>query len=368
MQNELRNSKNFFKLIDLCPVCIFFTDTLGNCIYVNWYWTKISGMPTQAALNKGWLDAIYPEDREQVFNSWTSATQAEKALRLKFRFITPEKMITWVETEAVTIFDESKQFIGYSGTIKDITREYNLEKELRSAIHSAQTSALAKSRFLDIAAHELRTPVTGFSILLQLTQKRLIEGRAVELGTLNQLKKQVDRISRLVVDLLDVSRLERGLIRLKFETIDLASLINDCIEDTKLKYQIREFIYSRPNYLINATVDKIRIYQVVMNLLENANKYTAENLPVEIIIESLNEKVRVSVKDYGHGITLDQQEKLFTPLSRGSTELTEQSGGLGLGLYICREIVKLHGGVIGVESKINVGSTFYFELPSGLKI
>ena len=246
----------------------------------------------------------------------------------------------------------------------DITERKILEKSLIASKEVAEKALILKSRFLDIAAHELRTPITSFSLIVQLAIKQLAKGKPVEAPTLQRLKSQADRISHLVIDLLDVSRLERGSVSLKFEKKDLILLLTECLNDFKLRAHSRNVIFKKPEVeVLEINIDTIRIYQVFSNLLDNAIKYTEETSPIEIFIELKPKFVRVSVKDHGPGISLEQQEQLFRPFTRGSTELTERSGGLGLGLFICRSLIELHGGVTGVVSQLGAGSTFYFELP-----
>lgn len=246
---------------------------------------------------------------------------------------------------------------------RDISERKQIEDDLIAAKEAAEKAMILKSRFLDIAAHELRTPVTSFSLIVQLAQKQLAKGIPIEASTLMRLRAQSQRISRLVVDLLDVSRLERNAIKLQLEYLDFVTLIADHVEDFKLFRPNRNIVFINPKIEIRTKLDTVRILQVVSNLLNNACKYTPENTPIELSIETKPGFVRLSIKDYGPGISEDQQSTMFTAFTRGSLELTGRSGGLGLGLYVSRMIIELHGGRIGVISKLGSGSTFYFEIP-----
>jgi signal transduction histidine kinase len=196
-----------------------------------------------------------------------------------------------------------------------------------------------------------------------MTQREFDKGVNVQASTLQRLRKQVERITRLVVDLLDVSRLERGALSLKKQKTDIVELIKECILDYELKDPDREILFQKEVELLFVQVDPIRLFQVVSNLIDNATKYSAKTLPIEIKLEIKANRFKILVKDFGPGISQIEQEALFTPFSRGSTELTEKSGGLGLGLYIGRMIIELHGGFIGLESVVGKGSTFFFEIP-----
>ena len=253
------------------------------------------------------------------------------------------------------------------GTVQDITEKKQAEIKLKAALNTAKTAVNIKSRFLDIAAHELRTPVSAFSLLLQFTQKKLETGSPVDIPTLVRLRSQVERISQLVVELLDVSRLERGVLTLKPERINIVAMVTHCIEDFKLRKPDREIVFLSPENVLEINIDPLRIFQVLSNLIDNAIKYTPDDSPIKIGLEQKPGIMRLSIQDFGQGITDKNQEALFAPFSRGSTEFTEQYGGLGLGLFISREIISLHGGTIGVKSNIGSGSTFYFELPTEIK-
>ena len=269
--------------------------------------------------------------------------------------------VLWVNSAPILKADGS--LLAVIVVFLDTTERFKLEKELRLAKAVAENATAMKSRFLDVAAHELRTPVTAFSLLIQMTQREFDKGVNVQASTLQRLRKQVERITRLVVDLLDVSRLERGALSLKKQKTDIVELIKECILDYELKDPDREILFQKEVELLFVQVDPIRLFQVISNLIDNATKYSAKTLPIEIKLEIKANRFKILVKDFGPGISQIEQEALFMPFSRGSTELTEKSGGLGLGLYIGRMIIELHGGFIGLESVVGKGSTFFFEIP-----
>ncbi len=246
----------------------------------------------------------------------------------------------------------------------------DLKKNMASlnvAREEAEKATVLKGRFLDIAAHELKTPVTAFSLLLQLTQRQLEKGIPVTSAILARLIGQSNRISKLVVDLLDVSRLERGTVVLNLECRDLNPIINECIQDLNLREPKRVVNFLKAEKVIEVNIDPLRISQLLTNILDNANKYTPIETPIEITEEIKDGIVRVSITDHGCGISEKQKSEIFKPFERGSDKVASRAGGVGLGLYISSEIMKLHRGCIGVKSKIDNGSTFYFEIPLSSK-
>jgi PAS domain S-box-containing protein len=272
-----------------------------------------------------------------------------------------QERVVW--SNAAPIFNQQGKITAGIIVLLDITEKHLLKKELEESKKIAENAVNVKTRFLDVAAHELRTPVAAFSLLIQLTERNLLKGIPVDALILKRLRNQAERISRLVVDLLDVSRLEKNIVRLKLETLDIGQLIQECLEETKLRAPEREIEFKYLNSALLISADKIRIFQVISNLIDNAIKYTPVNTKIEIELLDKEKTVKVTVKDHGVGISELMQKEIFNPLTRGSSDDVERSSGLGLGLYISKLIVEMHEGSIGVTSKVGEGSTFYFELP-----
>lgn len=245
----------------------------------------------------------------------------------------------------------------------DNTERHQLLEQLNKAREEAERASGAKSRFLDIAAHELRTPVTSFSLLLHFAQLKLDTGHTIDVTLIHKLRAQVDRLSRLVTDLLEVSRLDRGMFVIKRTLSDLGKIIKECVSNFQLNFPQRKFTITGNGTPMPASIDPVRIYQVVSNLIDNATKYTDASSEIEIIIARQEHAVRVSVRDHGAGIAMERRHDLFTPFERLGAGESEGTAGLGLGLYICRGIIALHDGTIGVEDTPGGGSTFFFELP-----
>lgn len=226
----------------------------------------------------------------------------------------------------------------------------------------ADRLALSKIKFLDIAAHELRNPIASISLLLRVAERKVEKNEPLSVDILARLRLPVDRLERLVVDLLDMSKLERGQLVLVPVKVDLVSLISQCIEEFQIQAPGRSFIFNKPDQPIETKLDPLRIYQVLASFLDNAIKYTSAGA-IEVGLTTTASAVRVSVTDHGAGIPLEKKSLLFTVFSRGILDSTMHDGGLGLGLSVCKGIIDLHNGIIGVESEIGKGSTFYFELP-----
>lgn len=220
-----------------------------------------------------------------------------------------------------------------------------------------------KDDFVNMASHELKTPVTSLKLYLDYLDYHLEQyGDEKAFATIKNIESQVEKLQNIINDLLDVSRLTTGKLTYEFEDFDLNVLIRDTIAIFQDTNQKREISYLNTNSL-PVKADRFRIYQVVTNLITNALKYSPAGSDVKIDARMGDNDVVVSVRDYGIGIKKDQQRKIFERLYQVNDSVEKTFPGLGMGLYISREIIKRHKGKIWVESQKGKGSTFYFSLP-----
>ncbi len=235
--------------------------------------------------------------------------------------------------------------------------------QLIKAKSDAELIGNIKSQFLDIAAHELKTPVTALGLLVDMANVYVSKGMPLGKSDLERIKKQTHRLKTLLEDLLDVSRMERGFLVMRPVHTDIVALVSESVDDYRNQVPSRNFIFTKPDAVIILDIDPERINQVLGNLLNNAIHYSPEGSPIEVSISASEKVIRVSIKDYGPGISEKLQTKLFTRFFRVISNESAIHPGLGLGLYISRSIIEMHGGVIGVNSEEGHGSTFYFDLP-----
>lgn len=224
-----------------------------------------------------------------------------------------------------------------------------------------------KDEFLSIASHELRTPVTSIKGYTQLAKMLIKEG---DLGTseeyLDIALDQIDRMSRLILELLDVSRIETGRLEIRRDPIQWAHFVRDVAHRHHTAVSDRRFHVSVPEDGKLVSGDRDRLEQVLGNLMENAVKYSPEGSDVYVSVEDRGDSMVTSVCDRGIGIPADELTQVFERFHRGRQVSSTNYGGLGLGLYITKQIIERHGGSIWVESKEGSGTTFYFSLPTEL--
>ncbi|WP_244237296.1 sensor histidine kinase [Corallococcus llansteffanensis] len=238
-------------------------------------------------------------------------------------------------------------------------------------LREAREAVRQRDEFLGIASHELKTPLTPLSLKVQLLQKQVTvlarEGKPVPTErvseTLDVVQRQVRRLSRLVDNLLDVSRISAGRLRLEVEELDLASVAAEILYrfSPAAQQQGTELELHAPVPVVGRW-DRLRLEQVVTNLLSNALKYGAGH-PVALAVEAHGTTARLTVTDHGIGIAPEDLARIFERFERAVSD--RHYGGLGLGLYITRQIVEAFGGTVQAQSEPGQGSTFILELPRG---
>jgi signal transduction histidine kinase len=241
-----------------------------------------------------------------------------------------------------------------------------LYRQAQTAIQTAEDAVRAREEFLSVAAHELKTPVTSLRGFAQLTLRALDQDVDIDRVRLRHaltiVDQQSDKLRRLVAQLLDISRIQSGRLALELRTVELAQLVSDIVASMQ---------NSSPSHVLSVAVtdntqvciDPLRIEQVITNLLDNAIKYSPQGGAVDVSVSAVNaDHVEVAVRDYGPGISLEHRSHIFERFYQAGSN-AGHAAGMGLGLYISREIVELHGGSIEAQFPEDGGARFLFTLP-----
>lgn len=257
--------------------------------------------------------------------------------------------------------DKNGKITGASKIARDITEKVEIEKQRRLFTEKLQALNNYKDEFMAMASHELKTPLTVIKANLQILEHKMQADE--NLDFVDKTLKQVNKLTDLISDLLDVSRVHTGKLELSRSDFDLSSLLKDVvgnIQKTTLQHQI--FLYTN-NKKLMVNADRNRIEQVIINLLANAIKYSPNEKKITVDADIKGKDIVVSVKDHGIGIPQDDIDNVFTRFFKVSG-LASTFAGLGIGLYISSEIIKRHGGDMWVESGIDKGSAFHFTIPA----
>ncbi len=232
---------------------------------------------------------------------------------------------------------------------------------------AVQAANLAKSQYVSLVSHELKSPMTsirGFADLIRQGMTGAVSAQAREF--LDTIVDNVDQMAALVSDLSDISRIETGRLRLQLAAIPLARYVQETVTAMRPQIDARRhaLILDLPPDLPDAYADRTRLVQIVTNLLSNACKYTPEGGRVAIAARSERARIRVAVSDSGIGMSQEDLARLFTQFFRSENPAVREQPGWGLGLNVTRRLVELQGGEMGVSSELGRGSTFWFTLPT----
>ena len=226
----------------------------------------------------------------------------------------------------------------------------------------AQAALRVREEFMSIASHELKTPLTPLKLTLYSMERRIAQGQPVELSSVIKSKRQVERLAGLVNDLLDVSRLDLGRLSLHPAPLEMGHLVAEVVDQFRHAFE-RPFTLTVPREHLWISGDRDRLEQVLVNLLENAHKYSPAGEAIGVEVEALGAEVRIHVKDQGIGVPVSDQARLFERFYRAANSSHRHFGGLGLGLFISDSIARLHGGALSMSSAEGAGSTFSLSLP-----
>jgi PAS domain S-box-containing protein len=350
-QEAVWQSEERFRILTMqAPVGIFLTDGDGNCLFVNEGWCRLAEMGAEEAQGQGWLGVIHAEDRQRVFHEWHRATQDGRPFASEYRFHLPDGKVIWLYGTAVALRNDAGEVTGYLGTLTDITERKEADQ--------------MKSDFVSFATHQLRTPLAGIKWLLELAREE--PGVSEDLlSYIQDARESADRLIKLVNDLLDISRLERGKLTIVPQAISLGELTQNVLDEVSLLVQEKghHLTLTVTDNLPLVLVDQQLTRQVILNLVSNAIKYTPPKGEIMIEIAQEEAHLRWSIRDSGIGIPKDGLPRLFEKFYRADNAQTIETEGTGLGLYLVRLILGQLAGCIWCESEEGKGTTFVFVLP-----
>jgi len=240
------------------------------------------------------------------------------------------------------------------------------QKKIEEQISQLKKLDKIKSNFLNITSHELRTPISAIKGYIQLILKQ-------KLGEINEEQKKslevalrnANRLDHLIQDILDISRLDSGTMRFIPEPTNVKIMMEETVETMQSPADAKHIKINTAveEYLPDLTIDQERIKQVIINLLNNAIKFSLDNSSINVNIRKEQDDILFEMQDFGRGIPEDQQNNIFDAFYQVKSDEDKKLGGVGLGLAISRGIIIAHGGRIGVESTLDAGSKFTFTLP-----
>lgn len=354
-------------LSEASPEGVLFIDTAGEIVFFNRRFVAMWGLDADA-IARGRAHVLRVTSAqvadEETFLARTAKIREHPYEESLDEFRMKDGRI--IERQSRPVRTASGGMVGLALFFRDITshKEADAEREARlateqSARASAEEAIRARDDFLSIASHELRTPLTS----LLLATEQVVRGTSAAalppqtVRLVQNVRKQAQRLVRLVDGLLDVARIQSGHLELDLEEMDLVEVVTEVV--MRLEGGRSGIVLHTPGPVIG-TWDRSRLDQVATNLISNAIKYGRGN-PIDVTVRADEEIARLEVRDRGIGIDVEHVARLFRRFERAVS--SRQYGGLGLGLFIVRQIVEMHGGTVTVESVPEQGSTFTVTLP-----
>jgi two-component system CheB/CheR fusion protein len=319
----------------------------GKINFFNARWYEYTGLGFSQDISAVWASVIHPDDAQRTKEAYVDSLQTGNSLEIENRYKKLDGTYRWHLTRSTPLRSATGEIQFWVGTATDIDDQ-------RKAIEK-------KDEFISIASHELKTPLTSLKAYLQLIAKFDQEPVPQRIRRfIEKADNSMNKLHLLVNDLLDFSRIQAGKLDFSLTPVRVNELVSACVEHARYMYPDHHIIYV-PGFDYQVRGNMERLEQVVMNLINNAVKYSPDRKEIALSTTLENQKIKVAVKDFGIGLSESQQERIFERFYRVA-DSTYMASGLGMGLYISMEIVKSHFGTMGVESRPNEGSTFYFLL------
>ncbi|MEX2482886.1 MAG: ATP-binding protein [Gammaproteobacteria bacterium] len=315
---------------------------------------------------EAWLEWVHSDDRGRMRGHFEALAQGVGYAE-EYRIVRPDGAVRWVLEKAHRVSTARAGVVLIAGLTSDVTDRRRLT-ELKRLKEEAETANRTKSEFLSKMSHELRTPlnaVLGFAQLLQFDTTRPLDG--AQRDSVEEIIGAGRHLLAIVDEMLDLTRIEMGKLRISYEAVALGDVIAECVSMVQTQAQLRAISLNsytwRPGCRPLVYADRTRVRQILLNLLSNAIKYNVQGGQVDIVFDKVADgRVRLTVQDTGLGLDQAQIEQLFVPFQRLDAERIACEG-LGLGLALSKQLAEAMGGAIGAEGERGRGCAFWLELP-----
>lgn len=352
----VESEARFRALAENMPHLVWEADAAGVATFQNAKWLAYTGLePAHAKV--GWLSALHPDDEAPMAASWNSARISGWECDTCCRYRSADGEYRWFRVKTAPVRDGNGVIVRWVGTGTDIHEQRQAEEAMRGVDKR-------KDEFLAMLGHELRNPLSAIRHAVEIESDSHHDPESHQ-WAIDVIDRQSTQLTRMVDDLLDVARINRGRIELRRQPLELKTVLANAVEAVKPLVDDKKHtlvIGVQPGLCIFG--DATRIQQVFVNVLSNAAKYTKAAGRIEIRAESNSKDAVISITDSGIGLSSEVMPRVFDLFTQAHTSLDRAQGGLGIGLTVAKSLVEMHGGCITVQSEgTDKGATFIVRLP-----
>ncbi|MEG4942351.1 PAS domain S-box protein [Microcoleus sp. F4-D5] len=362
-EDAIKQSEERYRSLILATSQIVWTgDPEGRCPDIPTL-RAYTGQTVEEVVGFGWLNAMHPDDRERTAQVWMEAVQNKSLYNIEYRIRAADGNYRYFQGRAVPILNEDGSLREWVGTCTDIHDRKLAEIAQAKAKEAAEAASRAKSEFLANMSHELRTPLNGIMGYAQILQRSKVLNEE-ERSRIDVIYQCGSHLLTLINDILDLSKIEAQKVELMPTDFHFPAFLQGVAEMCRIRAELKGIHFhfpSSPELPIGIRADEKRLRQVLINLLSNAIKFTDEGSVTFTVSFAAEGKIRFEIRDTGTGIAQDQLQAIFQPFEQVG-DRRRQTEGTGLGLAISKRIVELMGSTIHVQSEMNVGSIFWFDV------
>jgi PAS domain S-box-containing protein len=351
-------------MVSVMTDVVWSADADGAFVTPQGSWQAYTGQSWEQCRGYGWADALHEEDRQHCLENWRQACRLGKLYESRGRLWHARSgAYRHFQLRATPLFHPDGRIREWVGSCTDV-------HEQRQAVEALHEADRRKDEFLATLAHELRNPLAPVRNAAHILRRAAPAVPELVWAT-DAINRQVHHMTRLIDDLMDVSRISRGKLQLRVERVALSDVVQSAVETTRplidrLRHTLAVNLPPRPVHL---DADPTRLAQVLGNLLHNAAKFTPPGGHISLAAEAAEGDIRIVVTDSGIGLTQEMQTRVFDMFTQGDRSLERSGGGLGIGLTLVKQLVEMHGGSVEVASDgAGKGSRFTIRLPSTLQV
>ena len=363
----------FRNMADNSPVMIWVSGLDKNCTYFNNTWLNYTGRRIEEELGTGWATGILPEDLEQCMLMYNNAFDTQQSFVMEYRLLRHDGQYRWIlNVGKPTYIDDA--FTGFIGSCSDVHDQRMMKEELERQVHARTTElhrALdrekemneLKSRFVSMASHEFRTPLSIVLSSTSLIEQYIMPQHDERIQKhLTRIKSSVSNLTNILNDFLSLDKLEQGNVALEHDTFGIHEFMNGIVEDAQGTRKNGQQVLMEHKGYTDVTIDQKKLRYIMVNLISNSMKYSPEESVISVTSVVTGEDLTIAVADHGIGIPEEEQKYLYNKFFRARN--TGNIQGTGLGLTIVKRYVELMGGDVSCISKQGEGTTFTIKIPN----